>query len=110
MWIFLSNSFLSITDEGDPGGASLLVLAWNKDDITAIFPGAGVVEDEPCKGAFRARIERRVVFEVIADRIESLHYPDLLASVRDCERRNRYREVWQIMEGRRAAKPGKEGL
>ncbi len=76
MWIFLRNSLLSILDQDDPSGASLLVRAWHDADIRAIFPDACVVEDSD--GAFSARIERRVVTEVIADQIESIRTPDLL--------------------------------
>lgn len=72
MWIFLRNSLLSITDQGDPGGATLLVSAWRDGDIRAIFPDACVIEHRGGGCAFCARIERRVVTEVIADQIESL--------------------------------------
>ena len=96
MWIFLNNSLLFILDQGDPSGASLLVRAWHDADIRAIFPDACVVEDS--EGAFSARIERRVVTEVIADQVESIRAPDLLASIHaDGGRHARYLDFWQTI-------------
>lgn len=95
MWIFLNNSLLFILDQGDPSGASLLVRAWHDADIRAIFPDACVVEDS--EGAFSARIERRVVTEVIADQVESIRAPDLLATIPDGGRHARYLDFWQTI-------------
>lgn len=95
MWICLRNSFLSITDEGDPARTSLLVSAGHQDDILAIFPDADVREDS--SGACWARIDRRVVAEVIADQIESIRYPDLVAAIQAQARNGIHPEAWQAM-------------
>jgi len=42
MWIFLSDSFLSIVDKDDPSGATLLVRARVAGDIERVFPGVAV--------------------------------------------------------------------
>jgi hypothetical protein len=97
MWIFLDNSLLSIIDQGDPSGATLLVRAWRDDDIRALFPDARVIEDSGSDRTFSARIERRVVTEVIADQIESIRTPDPLASFQGCGGHGRHADLWQAV-------------
>lgn len=70
MWIFLSNSFLSIVDKGDPSGATLLV---------------------------RARIDRKVVAKTIAAELQSVRYANFKSTVKDRRRHDAYLEVWDAM-------------
>lgn len=97
MWIFLSESFLSVVDKGDPTGATLLVRARKAGDIEAVFPDAKVIEGGGTDYAFRARIDRRVVAEVIADQIERIRYGNFKATVRDDDRHDAYMDVWSAM-------------
>lgn len=97
MWIFLSNSFLSIVDKGDDSGRTLLVRARRKGDIEAVFPDAEVVEGGGTDYGWRARIDRQRVAEAIAAQIENIHYGNFKSSVSDHERHDAYMDVWSAM-------------
>ena len=97
VWVFLSNSYLSIVDKGDPTGATLLVRARKAGDIEALFPDAKVIEGAGTDYQFRARIDRRVVAEVIADQVESIKYGNFKATVKDSDRHDAYMDTWQAM-------------
>lgn len=97
MWIFMSNSFLSIVDKGDPSGATLLVRARKKGDIERMFPDAQVVEGAGTDYKYRARIEREAVAQAVAEAIRSVRYPNFKSTVNDRQRHDAYVDVWQAM-------------
>ncbi|MBU3672440.1 MAG: hypothetical protein FGM43_07790, partial [Sinobacteraceae bacterium] len=90
MWIFLSDSFLSIVDKGDPSGATLLVRARVEGDIERVFPGVAVVEGAGTDYRYRARVDRLVVAEKIAEQLRSLRYGNFKSTVKDRRRRDTY--------------------
>lgn len=98
MWIFLSDSFLSIvedtTSDSDPG--DLLVRARVRGDIESVFPSAIVREGEGWDYPFRATIPRAEVVSAIAARIESIDYPSFKDSVSDPLRQDMCSEVWEL--------------
>ena len=60
MWIFFSNSMLSIVDKGGDG-STLLVRARRQEDMTRIFPQAQVQVGGGTDYLYRARIDREEV-------------------------------------------------
>ena len=97
MWTFLSNSFLSIVDKGDPSGATLLVRARVAGDIERVFPGVAVVEEAGTDYSYRARIDRKVVAKTIAAELQSVRYANFKSTVKDRRRHDAYLEVWDAM-------------
>lgn len=97
MWIFLSDSFLSIVDKGDLSGATLLVRARVSGDIERVFPGATVIEGAGTDYRYRARIDRNLVAEKIAAELRSVNYGNFKSTVKDRRRHDTYLEVWDAM-------------
>jgi len=97
MWIFLSDSFLSIVDKGDPTGQSLLVRARRRGDIERVFPDAEVVENAGTDYAYRARIDREQVALAMAEQVRGIRYPNFKATVTDDDRHRAYMDTWQAM-------------
>lgn len=97
MWIFLSESFLSIVDKGDETHRTLLVRARRKGDIERVFPGAKVSNRGGTDYAYRARIERRWVAERIAEEISSIRYGNFKLTVGPQGRHSAYYDVWEAM-------------
>lgn len=98
MWIFLSDSMLSIVEDfNDP--EMLLVRARIKGDIENVFPDAVVDSDVGKDYKFRASIPRKTVVEAITNRINSIDYFNFKSSVDiyDYERSNAYHDVWTSM-------------
>ena len=99
MWIFLSNSFLSIVDKGDDSGKTLLVRARRKGDIERVFPNAAVIEGVGTDYQFRARIDREEVAQRMADEVRSTRYENFKSTVRERRRHDAYMDVWNAMFG-----------
>lgn len=97
MWIFLSDSFLSIVDKGDPAGQTLLVRARRHGDIERVFPGADVVEGRGTDYRYRARIDREQVALAMAEQVRAIRYPNFKGAVTDDERHQAYMDTWQAM-------------
>ena len=96
MWIFLSDSMLSIVDkQGD--GSTLVVRARRAGDIERVFPDARVQVGGGTDYRYRARIDRELVAQRIADAVRSLAYPNFKSSVREHDRHDAYFRVWDAM-------------
>ena len=96
MWIFLSDSFLSIVDKGGDG-STLLVRARLAGDIERAFPQAEVIEGAGTDYRYRARIDREQVALRVADAVRGINYPNFKSTVRDPQRHDALMDVWQIM-------------
>lgn len=94
MWIFLTNSFLSLVEKGDPTGKTLLVRARHAGDIERVFPEAKVVEGAGTDYRFRARINREEVALRIADEVRGIEYPNFKSAVPDRARHDAYAACW----------------
>jgi hypothetical protein len=99
MWIFLSDSFLSIVDKGDKSGRTLLVRARRKGDIENVFPKAKVIESGGTDYEYRSRIDREEVALRIADEVRGVQYPNFKSTVKEPNRHDAYMDVWQTMYG-----------
>jgi hypothetical protein len=97
MWVFLSDSFLSIVDKGDPSGKTLLVRARRKGDIERAFPGAEVVTGGGTDYRYRARLDRTIVAKKVADSVMNLDYENFKNTVKERDRHDAYLQVWDAM-------------
>lgn len=97
MWVFLRDSYLSIVDKGDDSGRTLLVRARKAGDIEAVFPDAEVIEGGGTDYAFRARVDRELVAQAMADQVRAVTYPNFKGAVRNRDRHDAYMDVWGAM-------------
>ncbi len=95
MWIYLSDSFLSIVTSGRK--THLTVRARKAGDIERVFPTAKVVETPGRDYAYRAEIARAAVAKVLADRVTAIDYPNFKDSVSDDQRHDAYADCWSAM-------------
>lgn len=96
MWVFLSDSFVSIVAHRNRP-TMLLVRARLPDDIRALFPRARVLKAIGADYRYRAVISRRVVARVLAKRAAEIAYGNFKNSVKDDERHASYMRVWIVM-------------
>ncbi|WP_020563897.1 hypothetical protein [Methylosarcina fibrata] len=97
MWIFLTDSFLSIVDKGDDSGKTLLVRARRAGDIEKVFPDAKIQVGVGTDYLFRARIDREKVANAIAESARSINYSNFKSKVTDHERHDAYMDCWSAM-------------
>ena len=100
MWIFTSQSFVSIVaDKNDPDRR--LVRARCKGDIEELFPEADVIEDASADYRYRAFLSAGDVAKRIADYVEKMDYPNFKNSIPPYKKK--YHDacygVWSIMLG-----------
>lgn len=104
MWVFLSNSFLSIVAHEKKKDV-LMVRARVKGDIEAVFPNAKVTNTSkkrkkgnvPFDYAFRAEIDRHKVAGAILAQVARIDYPNFKSSVTEQDRHHEYLRVWDVM-------------
>ncbi|CAB3645512.1 hypothetical protein [Paraburkholderia rhynchosiae] len=96
MWIFLSDSFLSIVDASTEPG-TLLVRARREGDIEQVFPGANVVSVVGRDYLFRAAVPRQSVAQALVDQVMNLTYPNFKSSCSDPHLHRAYAAVWSVM-------------
>lgn len=113
MWLFLSNSFLSIIDPnaaysgGGPKSDKLLVRARIAGDIERTFPEAKVVETPGRDYRFRALIDRKLVAATIALCVAEIDYGNFKGSVAEDARHDAYMGVWGVMHKEQERRVGK---
>lgn len=96
MWIFLSDSFLSIVqDKSCPD--LLVVRARRQGDIEAVFPGALVRSINGRDYQFRAHIAREAVAIAMYEQVQNLSHTNFKDSVRDKRYLNACSQVWSVM-------------
>jgi hypothetical protein len=96
MWVFLSDSFLSIV--ADKGNADrLLVRGRHPDDIKNAFPDAQVEEWAGTDYRFRTFLPREQVAKFLSDQARGIEYTNFKGSVKDEQRHHAYLNVWRNM-------------
>ena len=96
MWIFLSNSFLSIVEHNEE--PSLLhVRARFRGDIEEVFANVDVSETPNADYRFRATLPRDRVAEAIARNIKGITYTNFKDSVKSSPRKDAYIKAWEVM-------------
>lgn len=102
MWVFLSNSFVSIVAERDDP-AQLLVRGRRAGDIAEFLgpvsqPGEfAVSETRHADYRFRAFVPREVVARAVAAHASAIDYDNFKNSVHDDRRHSAYTRVWAAM-------------
>jgi len=96
MWIFLNNSFLSIVQANDDPDY-LMVRARLRGDIERVFPRVWVMVNDERDYRFRARIDRALVADAMAEQVRGIDYGNFKDSVPDGARHLAYYDVWRIM-------------
>lgn len=96
MWLFTSNSFLSIV-EHDHDPSLLHVRARLAGDIQEVFPGADVIETPTADYRFRTSLPRERVAEAMARMVREIDYTNFKNSVSDPNRKDHYIKVWEVM-------------
>lgn len=96
MWVFLSDSFLSVVQK--PGQTdTLTVRARIAGDIERVFPDAVVQAGRGTDYKYRAEVARTKVMETLAAQIANLQYANFKATVKDRARHDAYMDVWAVM-------------
>src|SRR5215471_12554372 len=96
MWIFLSDSFLSIVQSHDDPDV-LLVRARHKGDIERVFTDAKVTRTPDADYLYRALIARHAVARAVAEQVNRIGYPNFKNSVKDMVRHDAYMRCWMDM-------------
>ncbi len=97
MWIFTSDSFLSIVSKrGDPRG-TLTVRARVAGDIERVFPTATVRRTPSGDYLFRAQVAIDDVARAMVRAVRAVDYDNFKASVVEHDRHDAYAGVWREM-------------
>ena len=96
MWVFTSQSFLSIVEHNEE--PSLLhVRARFRGDIECVFPNADVIETPRSDYRFRTSLSREKVAEALSRAVKGIDYDNFKNSVGDPDRKDAYIKVWESM-------------
>ena len=96
MWLFLSNSLISIVQK--PGDTdTLTVRARIKGDIENVFPDAKVEANKGTDYKYRAKVPRETVAKAMHDQVMAVKYSNFKSSVKNTERHDAYMDVWSGM-------------
>jgi hypothetical protein len=96
MWIFLSNSFISVVQK--PGDTDILTVRSRfKGDIEAVFPDAKVEANKGTDYKYRAKVPRDSVAKALHDQAMGINYANFKSTVKDRKRHDAYMGVWSAM-------------
>lgn len=98
MWIFLSDSFLSIIAHHHKPDV-LIVRGRAQGDVERVFPDARVTHTPERDYPYRAEIAREQVASAIARKIQDIQYTNFKDSVSEHDRHDVYFQVWESMVG-----------
>jgi hypothetical protein len=99
MWIFMSESLLSIVAHKTRPN-HLLVRARGLHDIAEVFPNAEVEHTPSADYPYRAVLPRKVVARRIAAELEDIQYPNFKDSVRQPYRAMIYAAIHAYLQNR----------
>jgi len=97
MWIFTTNSMLSIVQHQNKP-AKLLVRARFPGDIEEMFPRARVRETPGHDYRFRATVTRKAVATALANAAMRIDYGNFKQTLDDPDRHTAYFAVWAAMK------------
>ncbi|MGC9327814.1 MAG: hypothetical protein ACP5I1_09290 [Candidatus Hinthialibacter sp.] len=98
MWLFTSQSFLSIVvDQNNP--ERRLVRARRPGDIEKLFPNAQVFEDPSADYRYRAFVSVEELIEMASQYIRSMSYTNFKNSISSSDDEYHYAclDVWSVM-------------
>ena len=96
MWIFMSDSFLSIVAHRDDPEL-LVVRARSEGDIEQVFPAAKVLHTPFRDYAYRTFLPRPIVAEAMAAYTAGISYTNFKNSVKDHDRHRFYYGAYNAM-------------
>lgn len=96
MWLFMSDSFLSVVEHKTKPG-TLLVRSRVKGDIERAVPCAIVWEDPEADYRYRAEVSKDAFRAALSDAVDRITYPNFKKSVKENRRHSAYMRVWQAM-------------
>jgi hypothetical protein len=96
MWLFTSESFVSIVADRD-NPENLLVRARVGDHLKALFPTAVVVETPNADYRYRATLDHKIVERVVAKQVASIGYDNFKDTVVDPDYHAACLRVWSAM-------------
>ena len=97
MWLFLSDSMLSIVQKPRQKPGTLTVRARAAGDIERVFPSAKVEATPNADYAYRAVISRGDVAQALTKTVDLLEYDNFKDSVDEPDRHHAYGRVWTEM-------------
>jgi len=95
MWIFLQDSFVTISQDANQRGR-FMIRARVAGDIETLFPKAQVIRMDDADFLFRAFPKQQVI-EVLSSAIGNIEYTSFKGGVKDKCRAWSYAQVWAIM-------------
>lgn len=108
MWICLNNAFFSIVASPDKADDRLVVRARRKGDIERVFGVTG--EFSPGRDyAYRVRLERATVADVLMTLALNISYGNFKSSVKDDRLHDAYARVWGVMGSLQVGGPYSRG-
>ena len=96
MWIFLQDSFVTISQDANQRDR-FMIRARVAGDIEKFFPKAQVIRMDDADFLFRAFIPKQRVIEVLSSAIGNIEYTSFKGGVKDKCRAWYYAQVWAIM-------------
>jgi hypothetical protein len=97
MWIFISDAFFSIVEDGQQAN-KLLVRARFKGHIERVFPQAKVSETPESDYRYRTSLPRMVVTEAIAHKVAEIDYGNFKDSIKFSNPLHEAAgQVWNVM-------------
>lgn len=97
MWVCLNDGFVSIVKKGGTDD-DLLVRSRRKQDLVAFLDGrsypiaTGIGTDYK----YRTLLPKRVVQEILVDRVQNIDYDNFKSSVKDDSLHNLYTRFWNL--------------
>lgn len=104
MWVFQTDSFLSVVAHREKPGV-LLVRSRIAGDIERVFPDAAVWEDTAADYRFRAEVDAERFKAALGEAVDRITYDNFKAAVPDGARHDAYLRVWQVMASCYASLP-----
>ena len=96
MWIFLQDSFVTISQDANQRDR-FMIRARVAGDIEKYFPKAEVIVMDDADFRFRAFVAKRRVIEVMSRAIAGIEYTSFKSGIKDRCRKWFYNQVWSIM-------------
>jgi hypothetical protein len=96
MWIFTSDSFLSVVAHRDKPD-QLLVRSRIEGDIQRAIPEADVFEDPRADYRYRAVVPSEVFKAALNQAADRITYHNFKDSIKDSKRKHAAMDVWSVM-------------
>lgn len=98
MWIAMNDSFVSIVQDRKDRN-SVVVRARVKEDLISLFPqqAPDIIETDDSDYRFRLFLDKKLVADVVRQRVIGINYPNFKDSVKEGWRKQAYMKIWNVM-------------